>query len=88
MFHQQPSLLNSTQPIRTQEAYIQPGKYIDIDQKIYDPQPPLVNNFVGGINPQFGGIAISREELIPTIQPEQLRVNFGTYLYNQQTNRF
>ena len=36
MFHPQATL---TENVRTEAAIIAPGRYIDIDEKIYEPQP-------------------------------------------------
>ena len=88
MFHATPSLINSNQPIRTEQAHIEPGRYIDIDERIYQQQPALLRNFVGGVDTQFGGVNVKPRPFIDVTPQESLRVNYGTYLFNQTTNRF
>ena len=85
MFSPQIDLMkkNPLQGEAIHQGYIPPGRYIDIDQKIYNEQPlPLDNNN----QIQFGGINDpSSTQLNNGIQPEKLVTNFGTYLYNQIT---
>ena len=84
MFHKQATL---TENVRTEAAFIAPGRYIDIDEKIYEPQPEIISTIYQG-DIQYRGIDYSREAQLPheTIPQVSLKQNYGTYLYNQITS--
>lgn len=84
MFHPQATL---TENVRTEAAFIAPGRYIDIDEKIYEPQPAIDSNIYQD-DIQYRGIDYSREAQMPheTIPQVSLKQNYGTYLYNQITS--
>ena len=84
MFHPQATL---TENVRTEAAIIAPGRYIDIDEKIYEPQPAIDSNIYQA-DIQYRGIDYSREAQLPheTIPEVSLKQNYGTYLYNQITS--
>ena len=87
MFHKEPNLLDQ----RTEMAFIPPGKYIAIDEDIYEPKPRtklMTKNKSYQPVDNFKGINQSYESQIPqlTIPSQNLKVNYGMYLYNQITS--
>jgi len=83
MFHKEPNLLDQQQ--RTEMPYIPPGQYIDIDEKFYEPAPKYINSYESQDNREYIGVDVGNSKLIQTIPSEELKQNFGFYLYNQST---
>ena len=87
-FTKQTSDLMDKQPIQQQQqAYIGPGRFIDIDEKLYS-EPSFVKIKEQPKQMLFAGIPEPIKNLIEPIKPDKLRLNYNTYLYNQITNTF
>ncbi len=84
MFHKQTNLLDQ-QTARTEMAYIPPGQYIDIDEKIYEPAPQYKSSYQAQDNREYLGVDVGSSKLIQTVPSQELKQNFGSYLYNQNT---
>ena len=78
-----------------QQAYIPPGKFLDIDEKFYKPKTEVHPRNEEGfgrmgkpLQPYGTNVNYHATEFVPVAQgltAQNLKVNYNSYLYNQKT---